>query len=183
MHVQRFIMGSALLIMLTGCQHSLVRESMPTVTRTGDVKDVVIRENVSPATLTANPGDEIRFINKRQGDVKVIFLNPVMEMLTCQRNFGGMMGADRNQYTASLGSNDTASLCFRSPAEVKYVVRAESSDPSGEQNIPGTISIGSEDQARRSIEKNEPRATDRNEPRGNEPRAAQSEQEEPARIR
>ena len=54
MHVQRFIMGSALLIMLTGCQHSLVRESMPTVTRTGDVKDVVIRENVSPATLTAN---------------------------------------------------------------------------------------------------------------------------------
>lgn len=178
MHVQRFIMGSALLIMLTGCQHSLVRESMPTVTRTGEVKDVVIRENVSPATLTANPGDEIRFINKRQGDVKVIFLNPVMEMLTCQRNFGGVMGADRNQYTASLGSNDTASLCFRSPAEVKYVVRAESSDPSGEQNIPGTISIGSEDQARRSIEKNEPRATERN-----EPRAAQSEQEEPARIR
>ena len=43
---------------------------------------------------------------------------------------------------------------------MKYVVRAESSDPSGEQNIPGTISIGSEDQARRSIEKNEPRATE-----------------------
>ena len=65
------------------------------------------------------------------------------------------MASDRNQYTAKLGSNDTASVCFRSPTEVKYVVRAESSDPSGEQNIPGTITISSEDQARRSMERNE----------------------------
>jgi plastocyanin len=158
MHAQRFLIGSALII-LTGCQHMVVRDSMPTVTRTGEVKDVVIRENVSPATLTANPGDEIRWVNKRQGDVRVIFLNPVMEMLTCQRNFGGLVGADRNQYTAKLKSNDTASLCFRSPTEVKYVVRAESSDPSGEQNLAGTIMISSEDQARRPIEKSEPQAT------------------------
>lgn len=157
MYVQRFIIGSALIV-LAGCQHTLVRDSMPTVTRTGDVKDVVIRDNVSPQTLTAKPGDEIRWINKRQGDVRVIFLNPVMEQLTCQRNFGGFMGADRNQYTAKLGTNDTASLCFRSPGEVKYVVRAESSDPSGEQNIPGTIRIGSEEQASPSLERTEPRA-------------------------
>ena len=157
MQVLRFIIGSALIV-LTGCQHMLVRDSMPTVTRTGDVKDVVIRDSVSPATVTANPGDEIRWINKRQGDVRVIFLNPVMEQLTCERNFGGLMGAERNQYTAKLGTNDTASLCFRSPGEVKYVVRAESSDPSGEQNIPGTITIGSEDQARPSMEKNGTRA-------------------------
>ena len=152
MNVQRFIMGSAL-IALTGCQHMLVRDSMPTVTRTGDVKDVVIRDNVSPATVTANPGDEIRWINKRQGKVRVIFLTPVMEQLTCQRNFGGVMGADRNQYTASLGSNDTASLCFGNPTELKYVVRAESSDPSGEQNRASTITILSEDQARRPVGK------------------------------
>ena len=158
MQAQRFLIGSALII-LTGCQHMVVRDSMPTVTRTGEVKDVVIRENISPATITANPGDEIRWVNKRQGDVRVIFLNPVMEMLTCQRNFGGIMGAERNQYTAKLGSNDTASLCFRSPTEVKYVVRAESSDPSGEQNLAGTIMIGSEDQARRPIEKHEPQAS------------------------
>ena len=124
MQVQRFIIGSALLI-LTGCQHSLVRDSMPTVTRTGEVKDVVILEGVSPATLSANPGDEIRWINKRQGDVRIIFLTPVMEQLTCERNFGGIAPAERNQYTAKLGSNDTASVCLRTPAELKYVVRAE----------------------------------------------------------
>jgi len=126
-------------------------ESLPTVTRTGEVKDVLIRETVSPTALTANPGDEIRWINKRQGDVRVIFLSPVTEMLSCQRNFGGILGlgTNRNQYTATLGSNDTASVCFRNPTEVKYVVRAESNEPSGEQNIPGTITIGTEDQARR----------------------------------
>lgn len=161
MSVQRLIIGS-MLVVLAGCQHSLVRDSMPTVTRTGDVQDVVIRDHISPATVTANPGDEIRWINKRQGDVAVIFLNPMMQQLTCQRNFGGLMGADRNQYTAKLETNDTASLCFRSSGEMKYVVRAESSGPSGEQNMPGTISIGSEGQARPSMEKNGTRAAQSN---------------------
>jgi plastocyanin len=173
MQVQRFIIGSALLI-LTGCQHSLVRDSMPTVTRTGEVKDVVILEGVSPATLSANPGDEIRWINKRQGDVRIIFLTPVMEQLTCERNFGGIAPAERNQYTAKLGSNDTASVCFRTPAELKYVVRAESSDPSGEQNLPGTITIHSEDQASRPAGKPVER---------NEGLALQSDKDEPALSR
>ena len=172
MQVQRFIIGSALLI-LAGCQHSLVRESMPTVTRTGEVKDVVILQEVSPTTVSANPGDEIRWINKRQGDVRVIFLTPVMEQLTCQRNFGGI-AAEQNQYTAKLGTNDTASLCFRNPTEVKYVVRAESSDPSGEKNIAGTITIASQHQARPSIDRNERHTAtaqaDQEEPKQEEPK-------------
>jgi len=142
MKVQQFMVGSALLI-LAGCQHmGMGGDSMPTVTRTGMVKDIIIREDVTPATLTVNPGDEIRWINKRQGAARVVFLDPVTEMLTCQRNFGGIMGA-KNQYTANLSSNDSASLCFRNAAELKYVVRAESTLPSGEVNIPGTITVGS----------------------------------------
>lgn len=125
---------------------------MPTLTRTGEVKDVVIREGVEPASVIVNPGDEVRWINKRQGDVKVIFLNPMTENLTCQRNFGGLMGfgTKRNEYSAKLGSNETASVCFRDPGEVKYVVRAASNDPIGEQNIAGNISIGTRDTARES---------------------------------
>jgi plastocyanin len=148
MHVRRIILGS-MMLMLGGCQ-TIGGESMPTLTRTGEVKDVVIRAEVEPLAVTANPGDEIRWVNKRQGTVRVIFLNPVTENLTCQRNFGGPMGfgTKRNEYTAKLGSNETASLCFRDPAEVKYVVRAESSGPIGEQNLAGTISIGSENMAR-----------------------------------
>lgn len=135
---------------------------MPTLTRTGEVKDVIIRDAVEPTSVAVNPGDEVRWINKRQGAVRVIFLNPMTENLTCQRNFGGPMGfgTKRNEYSAKLGSNESASVCFRDSGELKYVVRAESaSDPSGEQNIAGTISIGSQDQARRPggrpLEKNE----------------------------
>ena len=46
---------------------------MPTLTRSGEVKDVVILESVEPASITVNAGDEIRWINKRQGAVRVIF--------------------------------------------------------------------------------------------------------------
>ncbi len=154
MDVQRIILGPALL-MLVGCQ-TIGGESMPTLTRTGEVKDVIVRDTIEPTSVMVRPGDEIRWINKRQGAVRVIFLNPMTENLTCQRNFGGPMGfgTKRNEYSTKLGSNETASLCFRDPGEVKYVVRAESaSHPSGEQNIAGTISIGSEDLARRPMEK------------------------------
>jgi len=142
MHVQRSILGFSLL-MLTGCQ-TIGGESMPTLTRTGEVKDVIIRDVVEPSSVTVIPGDEIRWINKRQGAVRVIFLTPMTENLACQRHFGGMMGfgTKRNEYSAKLGPNKTASVCFREAGEVKYVVRAESSGSSGEQNLAGTISIG-----------------------------------------
>ena len=100
MHVHRIILGSAL-VLLAGCQ-SIGGESMPTLTRTGQVKDVVIRDVVEPTSLTVNPGDEVRWINKRQGAVRVIFLNPVTENLNCVRNFGGPLGI-RNKAQRVLG--------------------------------------------------------------------------------
>lgn len=145
MPARRFILGSTLII-LTGCQHSLVRDSMPTVTRTGEVKDVVIQDTVSPTSIIAKPGDEIRWINKRQADVKVIVISPLSEQLTCQRNFWGMMGGDRNQYTANVERNDTAAVCFRDPAELKYVVGTESSYLRGEHSFSGTIKIAPDEQ-------------------------------------
>jgi len=146
MKAQQFMVASALLV-LAGCQAFGGGSGIPTVTRTGMVKDIIIREDVTPATVTVNPGDEIRWINKRQGEARVVFLDPVTEMLSCQRNFGGLMGGDRNQYTAKLSSNDSASLCFRRAGEIKYVVRADSTLPSGEANIPGTIMVGGADMA------------------------------------
>ncbi len=149
MHVQRIILTTSLL-MLAGCQ-TIGGESMPTLTRTGEVKDVIISEGVEPASVTVNAGDEIRWINKRRATVQVIFLKPMTENLTCQRNFGGPLGfgTKRNEYTAKIGSNKTASVCFREPGEVNYVVRAESTDHTGGQSMAGTISIGPEYQARR----------------------------------
>lgn len=141
MIAQRTIAAAGLLI-LAGCQSVGGGETMPTITRTGEVKDIIIREDVSPTTVTVNPGDEIRWINKRQGSARVVFLDPVMDTLSCQRNFGSWMGSNRQQYTATLSTNDTASVCFRSGGQIKYVIRADSATvPSGELNIPGTISV------------------------------------------
>lgn len=145
MRGQHFIVGSALII-LTGCQHSLVRDNLPTMTRTGEVKDVVIQDSVSPTFVTAMPGDEIRWINKREADVQVTVISPVKEQLACQRNFSGKQEPDRNQYIANVERNDTAAVCFRDPAELNYVVRTESDDPNVERSILGTIRIATEGQ-------------------------------------
>jgi plastocyanin len=144
MPIKNLLVGSAL-ILLTGCHHSLVRDTLPTITRTGQVMDVVIQDTVSPSSIMARPGDEIRWINKRQTDVQVIVISPGLEPLTCQRNFRQSRGADLNEYTANVERNDTAGVCFREPNELKYVVRRESSDPSGEAGFLGTVKIASEE--------------------------------------
>ena len=73
MRGQAPILVSALFI-LTACQCiDMGGDKMPTVTQTGMMKDIFIRGDVTPATLTANPGDEIRWINQRQGAARLFF--------------------------------------------------------------------------------------------------------------
>jgi hypothetical protein len=43
---------------------------LPTVTRLGDVKDIFIRETLDPLERDAGVGDEVRWINKRNGAVR-----------------------------------------------------------------------------------------------------------------
>ncbi|MDC8448818.1 MAG: hypothetical protein LV473_10710 [Nitrospira sp.] len=134
----------ALAMALSGCQHTGFGEryGTPTITRTGEVKEIIIRDDdVSPAIVTAHPGDEIRWINRQQDEARVIFLLPMEGQLSCQRGFGGLMSANKNQYTAKLRANETASVCFKHPSEIKYVVRANSTLSNGEEHIAGTINI------------------------------------------
>ena len=135
----------ALAMALSGCQHMGLGEryGTPTITRTGEVKEIIIRDDdVSPAIVTAHPGDEIRWINRQQDEARVIFLLPMEGQLSCQRGFGGLMSANKNQYTAKLRADETASVCFKHPSEIKYVVRANSTLSNGEEHIAGTINIG-----------------------------------------
>jgi plastocyanin len=115
-------------------------ESLPTVTRTGQVKDIVIGEKLSSAELVVSPGDEVRWINKRTAPVRIVFLDQVPNSrVSCKNNFGGWMTPND---TAKLGTNDTASVCFRDPGYVRYTVRMESAAPSGEMNVPGVVKVG-----------------------------------------
>ena len=126
--------GLAALVFLGGCG------STPTVTRTGDVKDIIIGDNLSAAEVSVNPGDEVRWINKRTQPIRVVFLDPELDkQLSCKNNVGGWMTPSD---TAKLDKNETASVCFRDPGYFRYIVRMESAKTTGEINVPGLIQVG-----------------------------------------
>ena len=126
-------LGVALLFVL-GCQ------AVPTVTRTGDVKDIIIGDDLSSREIAVNTGDEVRWINKRTQPVRVIFLDAVLDkQLSCKNNVGGWMTPSD---TAKLGKNETASACFRDPGYFRYIVRMESGLTTGDINIQGVIKVG-----------------------------------------
>lgn len=127
-------MWVGLVLLVCGCQ------SLPPVTRTGEVKDIVIGEKLSSGELVVSPGDEVRWINKRTAPVRVVLLDPVSDkQLSCRHNFGGWM---TRSDTAKLDTNETASACFRDPGYIRYTVRMQSTLPSGELNVPGVVKVG-----------------------------------------
>ncbi len=125
--------GLVTLVLLGGC------ESTPTVTRSGDVKDIIIGDNISSAELVVSPGDEVRWVNKRTAPVRIVFLDPVSDkQFSCKNNFGGLMTPSN---TAKLSTNETASACFRDPGYFRYTVRMASGGTTGEGNVPGVVTV------------------------------------------
>ena len=117
-----------------GCQGT------PTVTRTGDVKDIIIGDDLSSREIAVNTGDEVRWVNKRTAPLRIIFIDPVLDkQLSCKNNFGGWMTPSD---TAQLSMNETASLCFRDAGTFRYTVRMESAKTTGDVNVQGVIKVG-----------------------------------------
>lgn len=132
MNLIRYL-GVGLLFVL-GCQ------GLPTVTRSGDVKDIIIGDNLTITETTVNAGDEVRWINKRNAPVRVIFLDAVLDkQLSCKNNVGGWMTPSD---TAQLAMNQTASVCFRDPGYFRYIVRMESAKTTGDISVQGVIKVG-----------------------------------------
>jgi plastocyanin len=135
------VVVAAQLMYLVGCQ------SIPSVPPGGEMKQVSVGDNLSPAELSVNTGDEVRWTNKSMVPVRIEFLEPVEAKLSCHNNFGGFF-TGRNAVT--LGPNESASLCFREPIDSKYVVRPISSRystmgapmPDKKITIAGTIRVG-----------------------------------------
>jgi plastocyanin len=127
-------LGVALVLFVLGCQ------ATPTVTRSGDVKDIIIGDNLASGEVAVSPGDEVRWVNKRTAPVRIVFLDPVSDkQLSCRNNFGGLMTPND---TAKLATNETASVCFRDPGYFRYTVRMESARTTGELNVSGVVKVG-----------------------------------------
>ncbi len=126
-------LGMALLL-LAGCQGT------PTVTRSGDVKDIIVGDNLTAGEIAVNPGDEVRWVNKRTAPVRIVFIDPLSDkQFSCKNNFGGLMTPSD---TAKLGTNESASVCFRDPGYYRYTVRMESARTTGELNASGVVKVG-----------------------------------------
>jgi len=117
-----------IIMIITACS------SLPLTTQTGDVRDVHIEAGVGPESIHAKPGDEIRWINHRKGNVTLTLQDTKQDRITCNTGF-------TKEGTAVIGPNQTASICFNKAGEVKYNVRMESMLPGGEEPLKGQIEV------------------------------------------
>ena len=98
----------------------VARQSLPHFSRSGEVREIAIRDQLSDAAVQVNMGDEIRWTNKLITPVRITFSDYVLNKLSCRSNFEGHFysGADTD-----LQPNESASLCFDKPGTIRYVVR------------------------------------------------------------
>lgn len=128
------IMMGAALLATVGCA------GIADTTRTGTIHDVRFAEDLTPANLRVRPGDEIRWVNQRSSPVTVEFLANALDDVTCQRGFSNLLR--RQQESATIKQNESASLCFGTAGMVTYNARMDSPVAGGQLIESGTIRIG-----------------------------------------
>jgi len=132
------------LVSLAACSHSptasKTRSEMEAGTKTGMVKNIVIKETIVPDTLTVRAGDEVRWINQRQDSVTVTIDEPLEHNVSCRNGFSKAMGMGVDNST-TLSSNETAGLCFSRIGTVKYSVRPADETKTSMANTHGSITV------------------------------------------
>lgn len=137
---KRGTMVIAIGCMLGGCA------SLPEISRTQAVHDVEIEQGLSPARVFAVPGDEIRWVNLRKEPIFVQIADLDRDALACQRGFDDWRGVLIE--STEVEPNETVSLCFKEPGQVRYNVRAETAVGGGDAVLPGLVQIGALDASR-----------------------------------
>jgi plastocyanin len=129
------------LLAAAGCQTSpLTSENreLAKFTRTGAIHDIRIGDTITPAELTARPGDEVRWVNGRSASGQIVFTTSLRDRVSCQNRFTG-------RDSTKVDPNEYVSLCFSSPGTYKYIARMGSPVPGGEKNLPGIVVIRGEE--------------------------------------
>ena len=116
------------------------RSEMDVGTKTGMVKNIVIKDTITPDALTVYAGDEVRWINQRQDSVTVTIDGPLEHNVSCRNGFSKAMGMGVDNST-TLASNDTAGLCFSRVGTVKYSVKPSSDTRTTMADTQGSITV------------------------------------------
>lgn len=104
------------------------------------IHDVKFEERMTPVTLRVRSGDEVRWINQRSTPVTVEFLGDALDDVVCQSGFSSLLR--RQQESATINPNETASLCFGKVGTVTYNARMDSPVAGGQTIESGTIRVG-----------------------------------------
>lgn len=137
---------SSALIFLAACAAPMAdtQSTIARSTRTGTIHDVKIGETITPKELQVRLGDEIRWVNIRNGAVKLVFVDPLKGKLSCQSNFtggGGLFSPAGVEAEANVNPNQSASLCFSTPGTYIYTARMAATVPGGEVDESGVIRV------------------------------------------
>jgi plastocyanin len=128
------------LLATAGCAAIAGTGGIASTTRTGTIHDVRFEERMTPVNLWVQPGDEIRWVNQRSTPVTVEFLGDALNDVTCQSGFSSLLR--RQQESATIEPNESASLCFGKVGTVTYNARMDSPVAGGQMIESGTIRIG-----------------------------------------
>ena len=131
---------SALAVVLTIGMGHYGCTSLPPNSRTTAIHDINIEEELSADSLVVMPGDEIRFINFRKQAVQVEIPNLKAEDLACEKEFSNRMGSIHE--IVVLQTNKSASICFKKPAVVNYVVRMDKALAGSQKILHGVVRVG-----------------------------------------
>ncbi|MDT8322450.1 MAG: hypothetical protein RQ826_18205, partial [Xanthomonadales bacterium] len=84
-------------------------------------------------------GDEVRWVNRRSTPVKLEFLEDALEDVVCQSGFSSLLR--RQQESATIKPNESASLCFGRVGTITYNARMDSPVAGGQMIESGTIRV------------------------------------------
>ena len=147
MNLARIAIVVALVGMLIaiGCG---TQKHFPESSLTGGVHEIRIGELLAPSVVTAQRGDEVRWINESKTPVEVSVVQTREELISCQKGFastnlGYLFGTSEyeNIVMAKVPPNESASLCFAIPGKFVYTVRKDPSVTGSLDKITGSVTI------------------------------------------
>ena len=123
-------------LLLLGLQGCLLQQTAGTA---GAVRYVEIRDQVTPLTLYAKIGDEIRWQNLSSDAVRVGFLdNKWHDLVACEKGFTRFGGMDD---FVTIQPQEYVSLCFSKAATVRYNVWMDARNLKGPMSPTAAIRI------------------------------------------
>ena len=139
-----YLMLALAIVSTAACSNSptasKTHSEMEVGTKTGMVKNIVIKDTIVPDALTVRAGDEVRWINQRQDSVTVTIDEPLEHNVSCQNGFSKAMGMGVDNST-TLSGNETAGLCFSRVGTVRYSVRPSADTKTSMANTHGSINV------------------------------------------